>query len=71
MKVSFNGAARKMNTTSSAISKRIQWIEERIGVQLLKRTTRSVTQTEAGALFYQRAKVQLEGGSPLLMRPDQ
>ncbi|WP_114786103.1 LysR family transcriptional regulator [Vibrio tetraodonis] len=58
---SFNGAARKMNATSSAISKRIQWLEERIGVQLLKRTTRSVTQTEAGALFYQRAKVQLEG----------
>ncbi|MGF1909959.1 LysR family transcriptional regulator [Vibrio kasasachensis] len=58
---SFNGAARRMNTTSSAISKRIHWLEERIGVQLLKRTTRSVTQTEAGALFYQRAKVQLEG----------
>ena len=58
---SFNGAARKMNATSSAISKRVQWLEERIGVQLLKRTTRSVTQTEAGALFYQRAKVQLEG----------
>lgn len=58
---SFNGAARKMNTTSSAISKRIHWLEERIGVQLLKRTTRTVTQTEAGALFYQRAKVQLEG----------
>ena len=48
---SFNGAARKLNTTSSAISKRIHWLEERIGVQLLKRTTRSVTQTEAGALF--------------------
>ncbi|GLT18834.1 LysR family transcriptional regulator [Vibrio zhanjiangensis] len=58
---SFNGAARKMNTTSSAISKRVHWLEERIGVQLLKRTTRSVTQTEAGALFYQRAKVQLDG----------
>ncbi|WP_159650612.1 LysR family transcriptional regulator [Vibrio atypicus] len=58
---SFNGAARKMNTTSSAISKRIHWLEERIGVQLLKRTTRTVTQTEAGALFHQRAKVQLEG----------
>ncbi|MBA5760924.1 LysR family transcriptional regulator [Vibrio sp. 404] len=57
---SFNGAARRMNTTSSAISKRIHWLEERIGVQLLKRTTRSVTQTEAGALFYQRAKVQLD-----------
>ncbi len=58
---SFNGAARRMNTTSSAISKRIHWLEDRIGVQLLKRTTRSVTQTEAGALFYQRAKVQLDG----------
>lgn len=57
---SFNGAARKLNTTSSAVSKRIHWLEERIGVQLLKRTTRSVTQTEAGALFYQRAKAQLE-----------
>ena len=39
---SFNGAARKMNTTSSAISKRVHWLEEKIGVQLLKRTTRSV-----------------------------
>tara|TARA_Y100001956_G_scaffold81681_1_gene99980 strand:+ start:1681 stop:2568 length:888 start_codon:yes stop_codon:yes gene_type:complete len=58
---SFNGAARKMNTTSSAISKRVHWLEERIGVQLLKRTTRTVTQTEAGALFYERAKMQLEG----------
>lgn len=57
---SFNGAARKMNTTSSAISKRVHWLEERIGVQLLKRTTRTVTQTEAGALFYERAKMQLE-----------
>ncbi|MDA0150239.1 LysR family transcriptional regulator [Vibrio sp. LaRot3] len=58
---SFNGAARRMNTTSSAISKRVHWLEERIGTQLLKRTTRSVTQTEAGALFYQRAQVHLEG----------
>lgn len=58
---SFNGAARRLNTTSSAVSKRIHWLEERIGVQLLKRTTRSVSQTEAGALFYERAKVQLDG----------
>ncbi|NOH70870.1 LysR family transcriptional regulator [Vibrio pectenicida] len=63
---SFNGAARKMNATSSAISKRIHWLEERIGVQLLKRTTRSVTQTEAGALFYQQAKIQLEGWQSII-----
>lgn len=63
---SFNAAARKMNTTSSAISKRIQWLEDKIGVQLLKRTTRSISQTEAGALFYQRAKLQLDGWQSVL-----
>lgn len=57
---SFNAAARKLNTTSSAISKRIQWLENKIGVQLLKRTTRSISQTEAGALFYEQAKSQLD-----------
>lgn len=57
---SFNGAARKLNTTGSAISKRIHWLEDKVGVQLLKRTTRSVTQTEAGVLFYERAKSQLD-----------
>ncbi|MEZ9304583.1 LysR family transcriptional regulator [Vibrio breoganii] len=57
---SFNGAARRLSTTSSAVSKRIQWLEDRIGVQLLKRTTRSVTQTEAGALFYDRTKQLLD-----------
>ncbi len=27
---SFNAAARKLNTTSSAISKRIQWLEDKL-----------------------------------------
>lgn len=57
---SFNQAARRLNTTSSAVSKRIHFLEERIGVQLLKRTTRSLSQTEAGAMFYQRGKAQVE-----------
>ncbi|WP_394243345.1 LysR family transcriptional regulator [Vibrio astriarenae] len=50
---SFNGAARRLHTTSSAVSKRIHWLESRVGTQLLKRTTRSMSQTEAGTLFYQ------------------
>ncbi|MDN3681901.1 LysR family transcriptional regulator [Vibrio tapetis subsp. quintayensis] len=57
---SFTGAARRLNTTSSAISKRIHWLEERVGVQLLKRTTRTINLTEAGALFYKRSCVQME-----------
>ncbi len=51
---SFTSAARRLNTTSSAVSKRIHWLEERVGVQLLKRTTRSINLTEDGALFYKR-----------------
>ncbi len=54
------------NTTSSAISKRVNWLEERIGTQLLKRTTRSISQTEAGALFYLRAKDQLDNWQSII-----
>ncbi|OCH22901.1 LysR family transcriptional regulator [Aliivibrio logei] len=57
---SFNAAAFQLNTSGSAISKRINWLEDRVGVQLLTRTTRSVHQTEAGILFYQRARLQLD-----------
>jgi DNA-binding transcriptional LysR family regulator len=57
---SFSGAAYQLNTTGSAISKRVNWLEERVGVQLLKRTTRSIEQTEAGQLFYQRSRLQLD-----------
>ncbi|WP_028865438.1 LysR family transcriptional regulator [Psychromonas aquimarina] len=57
---SFNGAAYQLNTSGSAVSKRVNWLEERVGVQLLKRTTRSIDQTEAGQLFYQRSRLQLD-----------
>lgn len=57
---SFNGAARRLNTTSSAISKRVLWLEDRVGAQLLKRTTRSISLTEAGALFFERSVSQME-----------
>lgn len=57
---SFSAAARRLNTSSSAVSKRIHWLEERVGVQLLKRTTRSISLTEAGALFYERSCVQMD-----------
>ncbi|MEH6451569.1 MAG: LysR family transcriptional regulator [Psychromonas sp.] len=57
---SFSQAAFQLNTSGSAISKRINWLEERVGVQLLQRTTRSIVQTEAGILFYQRSRLQLD-----------
>lgn len=53
---SFAGAARKLHLTNAAVSKQINTLEESLGVILIKRTTRKVTLTEAGHLFYDHAK---------------
>jgi DNA-binding transcriptional LysR family regulator len=45
---SFTAAAAKLNVSQSALSHTIRELEERIGVRLLTRTTRSVSPTEAG-----------------------
>lgn len=51
---SFTAAADRLNTTKSAISRRISALEERLGVQLLRRTTRVLNLTETGRSFYER-----------------
>lgn len=48
----FSAAAEILGVTPSAISKQISGLEERLGVRLLNRTTRSVSPTEAGILFH-------------------
>ncbi|WP_087020146.1 LysR family transcriptional regulator [Thaumasiovibrio subtropicus] len=52
---SFNAAARQMALTNSVISKRIAKLEKEVGVQLLYRTTRTLSLTEAGQAFYTQA----------------
>lgn len=46
---SFTRAAAQLGVTPSALSHRMRGLEERLGIRLLNRTTRSVAPTEAGA----------------------
>ncbi|GAA3947032.1 LysR family transcriptional regulator [Allohahella marinimesophila] len=57
---SFTGAANALGTSGSALSKQMQNLEAQLGVKLLNRTTRHVSLTEAGAIYYERARQALE-----------
>ena len=49
---SFRAAADRLGVTRSAVSQSIRRLEARLGVALLRRTTRSVSLTEAGEDLY-------------------
>ena len=51
---SFRGAAERLGVTRSAVSQAIRRMEDRMGVALVQRTTRSVSLTEAGVQLHQR-----------------
>ena len=51
---SFRAAAEHLGVTRSAVSQAIRRLEDRLGVALVQRTTRSVSLTEAGAQLHRR-----------------
>lgn len=51
---SFVGAARRLGITPSAASKQVSRLEQRLGVRLLQRTTRSLSLTEEGRRYHER-----------------
>lgn len=57
---SFSGAARELGITSSAVSKQVQNLENELQVKLLNRTTRKVSPTEEGAIYFERSARALE-----------
>jgi DNA-binding transcriptional LysR family regulator len=65
----FRGAGRVTGMSSSALSDSVRRLEQRTGVRLLDRTTRSVVLTEAGAKLLERlepALVDVEGALEVL-----
>src|SRR5437762_13200644 len=53
---SFTKAAAKLGVSQSALSHAVRALEERLGVRLLARTTRSVAPTEAGGQLIARLR---------------
>jgi DNA-binding transcriptional LysR family regulator len=54
--LSFSRAASVLGVSPSALSQLVRGFEERVGVRLLNRTTRSVALTEAGETLFQRVR---------------
>ena len=57
---SFTAAASQMNTTQPTISRQIAALEEHLGARLLTRSTRRLTLTDDGRVFYDHALRALE-----------
>ena len=56
----FRAAGERLGVTGSAVSQTLRRLEERLGVALVQRTTRSVRLTEAGERLYAAARPALD-----------
>ena len=56
---SITSGGRDLRLTPAVASKRIKELESRLGVRLFNRTTRSITPTEVGRVFYDQARTVL------------
>ena len=54
--LSFAGAARRMDVSPAAVTRAIGALEDRLGVRLLRRTTRQVSTTAAGDAYLEDAR---------------
>jgi DNA-binding transcriptional LysR family regulator len=58
---SFSRAGEVLGLSASGVSRSIDRLEERLGVRLLNRTTRTMNLTNEGRALYERASPHLEG----------
>jgi DNA-binding transcriptional LysR family regulator len=57
VELSFRRAAERLAIDQSALSRRIRQLEEMLGYQLIRRTTREVSLTQAGEIFHERTRL--------------
>ena len=57
VELSFRRAAERLALDQSALSRRIKHLEEMLGYQLIRRTTREVSLTAAGQVFHERTRL--------------
>jgi len=57
---SFTAAANSLDLPKSTVSRRVSRLEEQLGLQLLRRTTRSLSLTDAGRAFHAQAAAAVE-----------
>lgn len=56
----FSAAARRLQLTRSAVSKSIRKLEDELQARLFHRTTRRISLTEAGEVYFQHARLALQ-----------
>lgn len=57
---SLSRASAELSTPRATIGRRLARLEERLGVRLLRRTTRALALTDAGVAFYRHARIALD-----------
>lgn len=70
--LSLTQAARRLDISPMAVSRRLAALEQELGVRLLQRTTRSVSLTPEGAEFlpYARSMIETQESARALFSPD-
>lgn len=58
---SFAAAARRLDMSPAMASKHIAQLERRLGTRLLNRTSRRLSLTESGSLYFERTRTLLDG----------
>jgi len=60
-KESFTGAAKELGISTAQVSRQVSVLESRLTTKLFYRTTRKVSVTEAGQIYYQHCRQVLDG----------